>query len=86
MKKMITSFFILICWHEALVDVLGDFRRVKSKRKLEICDVEAVLNNFYLECSDLLGENWFWLTFNSEFEIQLQCISIGSMLDGEDAQ
>lgn len=74
MKKMITSFFILICWLEALVDVLSDVLRMKSKHKLETCDVEAVLSSFYLECPNLLGENFFRVTFNSEFEIQLQCV------------
>lgn len=60
---MISSFFVLICWHEALVDVLGDFLHMKSKQKLEICEVEAVLNNFNLdfalECPNLLDENFF---------------------------
>lgn len=61
---MITSFFILICWHEALVD---DFLHIKSKQKLEICDVEAVLNNFNLdfalECPNLLDEIFFQVDF-----------------------
>lgn len=81
-KKTITSLFILVCWHEALVDVLGNFLHMKSKQKLKIRDVEAVLNNFCLdfalECPNL-DENFFQVDFNSGFEIQLQCISVASM-------
>jgi len=47
MKKIITSFFI--CWREALLDILGDFLPMKSKQKLDICHVEAVLKNFSLD-------------------------------------
>lgn len=79
---MITSFVILICWHEALVDVLGSFLHMKSKQKLDLCDKGAVLNNFYLDFALEWPKLLDGLIFNSEFEIQLHCISVESMYVG----
>lgn len=62
---MITSF--LIYGHEVSGDMLGNFLHVKSKQRLEVCDVEAVLNDFYLdfalECPNLLQENFFQVEY-----------------------
>lgn len=49
------------------MDVLGDILHMKSKHKLEICDVEAALNNFNLgfalECPNLLDEKILGVDF-----------------------
>lgn len=49
------------------MDVLGDFLHMKSKQKLEICDVEAVLNNFNLDfalgCPNVHDEHFFQADF-----------------------
>lgn len=62
---MITSF--LICCHEILMDMLGNFLHRKSKQRLEVCDVEPVLNYFYLgfalECPNPLHEIFFQVEY-----------------------
>lgn len=49
------------------MDVLGDILHMKSKHKLEVCDVEGVLNNFSLgfalECLNVLDEKVLGVDF-----------------------